>query len=59
MSDEVEHLVGVADLIVIPRDYLDELVGQINTGVSVEDRSQRAAEEVQRSGFARIAVLLG
>ena len=36
-GDEVEHLVGVADLVVIPGDYLHEVLGEINTGVGVED----------------------
>ena len=35
--DEVEHLVAVANLVVIPRNHLDELVSEVNTGVSVKD----------------------
>ena len=35
--DEVEHLVAVANLVVIPRNNLDELVGELNTGVGVKD----------------------
>jgi len=36
-GDEVEHLVGVADLVVIPGDNLHEIVGQIYAGICVED----------------------
>jgi hypothetical protein len=35
--DEVNHLVRVANLIVIPRHNLHELVCEINTSVGVED----------------------
>ena len=48
VSDEVEHLVGVSDLIVVPRNDLHELIGEVNTGDGVEDRGQGAAEEVGR-----------
>ena len=37
VSDKVEHFVRVADFVVVPRNNLNEFVGQINTGVSVED----------------------
>lgn len=35
--DEVDYLVRVANLIVIPRYNLNELVCQVNASVSVED----------------------
>ena len=35
-SDEIEHLVRVADFVVIPRNNLHESVGQSDTGLSVE-----------------------
>lgn len=45
--DEIYNLVRVANLIVIPRNNLYEVIREVYTGVSVEDRSQRAAEEVR------------
>ena len=35
--DEVDNLVRVTNLIVVPRNNLNELVSQVNTCVSVED----------------------
>ncbi len=35
--DEVKHLVAVANLVVVPRNDLDELVGEVNTGIGVKD----------------------
>ena len=49
MLDEVEHLVGVADLVVVPAHDLDECIRQCDTGLSVEDRRARIAEEVRRN----------
>ena len=49
VSDELEHLVGVADLIVVPRDNLHESVSEIDSGVGVEDGSESASEEVRRN----------
>ena len=46
VGDEVEHLVGVADLVVVPADNLHELVGQVHAGVGVEDAGQGASQEV-------------
>ena len=37
VSDELEHLVRVTDLVVVPRNNLNESVGQSDTGLSVED----------------------
>ena len=47
--DEVDNLVRVTNLVVIPRNNLNELVCQVNACVSVEDRCQRASEEVRRN----------
>ena len=44
--DEVKHLVGVADLVVIPANNLNEGGGELDTGVLVEDRGADVAEEV-------------
>ena len=44
--DEVEHLVAVTNLVVVPGNHLDELVGQVNTCVGVEDGGQGATQEV-------------
>ena len=49
VSDQIKHLVRVADLVVVPRNHLHELIGQVDAGVSVEDRGQCAAEEVGRN----------
>ena len=46
MLDEVEHLVGVADLVVVPAHDLDERIRQGDTGLGVEDGRARIAEEV-------------
>ncbi len=35
--DELQNLVGVADLVVVPADHLHEGVGQGNAGLSVKD----------------------
>lgn len=37
VGDEVENLVGVTDLVVVPADNLHEVVGQVHTGSCVED----------------------
>ena len=49
MSDEVENFVRVTDLVVVPRNNLNEGRSQLDTGFSVEDRSEGAAEEVRRN----------
>ena len=35
--DQVDNLVAVANLVVIPRNHLHELVGQVYTSVGIED----------------------
>ncbi len=45
-GDEVEHLVRVADLVVIPAYNLNEGRGELDTSLCVEDRSAGVAEEV-------------
>ena len=47
--DQVNNLVRVTDLVVIPRNNLYEVVCEVYTCVSVEDRSQWAAKEVRRN----------
>ena len=49
VCDELENLVRVTNLVVVPRNYLNELVCEIYTSVCVEDRSQSAAEEIRRN----------
>ena len=44
--DEVENLVRVTDLIVVPADNLNESWGELDTCLSVEDRGAGIAEEV-------------
>ena len=46
MLDQLQNLVGVADLVVVPGDDLDEGVGQSDTGISVEDGGAGVAQEV-------------
>ena len=48
MLDEHENLVGIAPLVVIPRDDLHERVGQRDAGLGVEDGGVRIADEVGR-----------
>ena len=49
VGDEFENLVRVADFVVVPRNYLNESVGESDTSLSVEDRSASVAEEVRRN----------
>ena len=49
VGDEVENLVRVTDLIVIPRHNLNEGRGQLDTGLCVEDRCAYIAKEVRRN----------
>jgi ATP-dependent DNA helicase RecQ len=37
MKDQVDNLVAVANLVVVPRYYLHKLVGEVNTSVGIED----------------------
>ena len=46
VSDKFENLVRVTDFVIVPRDNLNECVCQVNTCVSIEDRSKLATEEV-------------
>ena len=48
VSDELEHLVRVTDLVVIPRYNLYECIGKSDTSLGVEDRSTSITEEVRR-----------
>ena len=49
VSDELEHLVRVTDLVVIPRYNLYECIGKSDTSLSVEDRSASVTKEVRRN----------
>ena len=44
--DQLQNLVGVADLVVVPGDDLHEGVGQSDTGVGIEDGGAGVAQEV-------------
>ena len=44
--DQLEDLVGVADLIIVPADDLDKGIGQGDAGGGVEDGGAGVAEEV-------------
>ena len=44
--DELEDLVGVADLVIVPADDLDKGIGQGDAGGGVEDGGAGVAEEV-------------
>ena len=46
VSDEIENLVRVTDFVVIPAYNLNEGGGELDTSLSVEDRSAGVAEEV-------------
>ena len=48
MLNQLNNLVRVANFVVVPADELDELVGQSDTSLSVEDRRAGVAEEVAR-----------
>ena len=47
MLDQLQHLVGVANLIVVPRHNLHEGVGQGDAGVSIEDGSTGVTQKVR------------
>ena len=61
--DEVDDLVGIAPLVVVPGDQLDELVGQHDARGSVEDRGVAVGDEVGGNdrilGVAQDALPLG
>lgn len=44
--DEVAHAAGVAPLVVVPGDELNEVGAQLDSGVGVEDRGGMAADEI-------------
>ena len=44
--DQLQHLVGVADLVVVPGHDLHEGIGQGDAGVGVEDGGAGVAQEV-------------
>ena len=46
VSDEVENLVRVTDLIVVPANNLNEGVSQSDTSFSIEDRCAGVTQEV-------------
>jgi hypothetical protein len=46
--DEIDDSAGVAELVVIPRDELDELVVEGDTSEGVEDARARVADKVRR-----------
>ena len=48
VCDELENLVRVTDLVVIPRYNLYECIGKSDTSLGVEDRSTSITEEVRR-----------
>ena len=55
-GNEVEDLVGVTDFIVVPGNNFDERIRKGDTGFSIENGCERAAEEVGRNNvFFRIA----
>ena len=46
MLDEVKDAGGVSSLVVVPRNKLDEVIGQSNTGLLVKDRGVRIGNEI-------------
>ena len=44
--DQLQNLVGVADLVVVPRNDLHEGVGQSDTGIGIEDGGTGVTQEV-------------
>lgn len=46
LTDEVEAAAGVAPLVVVPGDELDEVLVQLDTGRGIEDGGVRVAVEV-------------
>ena len=46
MTDKVEKLVGIPDLVVVPRDYLDKGIGESDAGLLVEDLGAGIADEI-------------
>jgi len=48
---EINHSVGVAPLVVIPRDQLDEVVIELDSSLGVEDRASCIMHEIARDNF--------
>ena len=46
MADEIDDTVGVAELVIVPWDQLDEVVVELDTGQGVEDGWEVGAVEV-------------
>lgn len=47
MRDEIDYTVGVAELVVVPRDQLDEILIQRDARIGVENRRSGAANKVR------------
>ena len=43
---KIDHSVGITPLVIVPRDELDEVVGEGNSGLGIEDGGKRAGLEV-------------
>ena len=48
VAQQVEHTAGVAPLVVVPGDELDEVVVQADAGLGVEDGAGRVTAQVGR-----------
>ena len=48
---QVDHPVGVAPLVIVPGDNLDEARGESNAGISIEDGRARVRGEVLRDNL--------
>lgn len=48
---EINHPVRVAPFIIVPRDDLDEITRELDTGFSIEDGREFAADEVLRNNI--------
>ena len=46
VAEEIKHTTGVAPLVVVPGDKLDEVLVQADTGLGVEDGAVLVAVEV-------------
>jgi hypothetical protein len=51
VADEVDHTAGVAPLVVVPRDQLDEVVVERDTGLGIKDGGVSVASQVRRDNF--------
>ena len=49
MLDEVKDAGGVTSLVVVPRNKLDEVIGQSNTGLLVKDRGVGVKDKIGRN----------